>query len=235
MPHHTIKVITFDLDDTLWSIEPVLERAEQRVYAWLARHTPKVCDHFSIDTLRTLRIDIARQRRELAHQISQLRKVSLQQAMVIAGYDATFANEQASLAFNEFIEARHEVALFDDALELLETLSRSYQLGALTNGNADVMRLPIGELFDFAFAAEQLNASKPAPDLFHAAMNISGASANQMVHIGDHIDHDIMGAIAAGCHSIWFNPEQQAWPYDQPAPLQAQRLTDIPALLNTLK
>ena len=36
----SIKAITLDLDDTLWPIWPMIERAEKRLHAWLAEHAP---------------------------------------------------------------------------------------------------------------------------------------------------------------------------------------------------
>ena len=37
-----VRAITLDLDDTLWPIEPVMLRAEQRLDAWLRTHCPPV-------------------------------------------------------------------------------------------------------------------------------------------------------------------------------------------------
>ena len=34
--------VAFDLDDTLWAIEPVLVRAEGLLYDWLRQHAPAV-------------------------------------------------------------------------------------------------------------------------------------------------------------------------------------------------
>jgi putative hydrolase of the HAD superfamily len=36
-----IAAITLDLDDTLWPIEPVIARAEERLDAWLKIHCPR--------------------------------------------------------------------------------------------------------------------------------------------------------------------------------------------------
>ena len=36
----SIRLITFDLDDTLWNVAPVIEGAEAELHDWLARHAP---------------------------------------------------------------------------------------------------------------------------------------------------------------------------------------------------
>ena len=37
-----IEAVFFDLDDTLWEVGPVIERAEQRIYEHLAAHFPRI-------------------------------------------------------------------------------------------------------------------------------------------------------------------------------------------------
>ena len=44
----------------------------------------------------------------------------------------------------------------DDAAAALEALAERYQLGVITNGNADVRRLGLSEYFQFALCAEEL-------------------------------------------------------------------------------
>jgi putative hydrolase of the HAD superfamily len=234
MPHASIKVITFDLDDTLWNVAPVLVAAEDAVYDWLSRHTPEVTARYSPDALRKERWQFWKSQPELAHQISQLRIESLRQVLRQVGYDDASASTFARQAFDVFIHHRHQVSLFDDVESTLQALHKDYSLGVLTNGNADIKRLAIGKYFDFSFAAEQLNASKPAPEHFHAAMQASGATARQIVHIGDHHEHDIEAALAAGCHAIWFNPDAKPWPENSPAPLSIQALNEAPALIRQL-
>ncbi len=229
-----IKVITFDLDDTLWHTAPVIEHAEQAVFNWLAAHAPKMVARFDRARFDALKQSTYEQHPELAHQISQVRIKALQQALQQSGYSEVEATDLATQAFAVFLEARHQVELFDDTVMMLEKLHPQYQLGVLTNGNADVSRLAIGEFFDFAFAAEQLDSSKPAPDHFLAAMNSAGVAASQIVHIGDHPEHDIAGALAAGCHAIWFNPSQQPWPGAQPAPLQVSSIAELPAAIQRI-
>ena len=46
MTEQVIKVVTFDLDNTLWDVEPVLLRAEQAQYRWLEENRPRVTREF---------------------------------------------------------------------------------------------------------------------------------------------------------------------------------------------
>lgn len=235
MSKHPIKVITFDLDDTLWDVQPTLNAAEHCVYQWLRQYAPLLVEQFSLQQLIDWRHRVYLQQPDLAHQISQLRITALQLAMEHSGYSQNRSIELATGAFAIFLDARHQVTLFDSVLPLLEQLQNQYRLGILTNGNADVFRLELGQYFEFAYRAEQLNASKPAADHFLAAQAFSQCQPQQMIHIGDHIDHDVTAAIDAGWHAIWFNPERNQANVHTTAALQVQCLTEIPAAISTLE
>ena len=46
-----IRVITFDLDNTLWDVEPALIRAEEAQQSWLLEHRPGAVEAFDHDAL----------------------------------------------------------------------------------------------------------------------------------------------------------------------------------------
>jgi FMN hydrolase / 5-amino-6-(5-phospho-D-ribitylamino)uracil phosphatase len=231
MPKRPIRAITFDLDDTLWDAGPVLKNAEQQAFTWLSEHAPDVTDRFTLEDLRKLRRQIYQNKPELAHQISQLRIDAMQEVLSKSGYAEQRAAELAKQAFDVFIQARNNVTLFDEVVPMLKKLREHYLLGTLTNGNADISKLPIFELFEFSFSAEQLNASKPSPELFVAAQQAADCEANEIIHVGDHIVHDVLGAHQAGCHALWFNPTAQPHPDQHLASMQVQSLTDIPRVI----
>lgn len=200
-----IKTITFDLDDTLWEIKPTLIRAELQTFQWLTENAPNITQTFDINKLMQWRMKVHNEHPELTHQISDSRRIAIYEALIKVDYSASQAKELAEQAFELFLKARHDVTLFDDVEPLLESLKPHYQLGVLTNGNANIRKLPISHYFDFSFSAEELNASKPAPDMFRAALEISQTEPAQLIHIGDHLEHDVQGALDVGCHAIWIN------------------------------
>ena len=58
-----ICAITFDLDDTLWDIWPIISQAEERLHGWLRAYYPRIPERFSPLELRQLCVEIAQQRR----------------------------------------------------------------------------------------------------------------------------------------------------------------------------
>ncbi|MFK7828242.1 MAG: HAD family hydrolase [Congregibacter sp.] len=214
-----IQVITFDLDNTLWDVEPAILRAEAAQREWFLEHRPGVMERIDHEALWDLKKTLWKAHPELAHHVSDMRKLLLTQMQLDAGYSPVEAEDGAELAFNVFLAERQTVELYVDALTVLEQLAERYTLGALTNGNADVYKTDAGEYFDFAFLAEDIGASKPAPDMFHAALNTTGRPAREFIHVGDNPEHDILGALGVGMHAVWLrsesDPHPDEWPHAQ--------------------
>ena len=229
-----IKVITFDLDNTLWDVEPALLRAEQAQREWLLQHRPGAIENYSHEALWEFKKSVWKRHPHLAHQISKLRIQLLYELQLAAGYDDDKANQGAKSAFNVFLAQRHAVVLYEEALAVLEVLAKNYTLGALTNGNADIYKTDAAEYFDFAFLAEEVGVSKPAPDMFHAALDKSGVLPEEIVHVGDNPEHDIVGAQAVGMRTIWMNARNLAWPGGERADWEIQNLSELPRAISKI-
>jgi putative hydrolase of the HAD superfamily len=117
----------------------------------------------------------------------------------------------------------------------MQRLKSEYQLAVLTNGNACLTKAGASHWFDFLISAEQINASKPAPDHFLKAMERSNTPANRVIHIGDHPDNDIRAASSLGIQTVWANLEKLDWPgADQPK-YQITDLAELPAVIKNLE
>lgn len=226
----SIQLITFDLDDTLWEVAPVLENAEAALREWLLINAPRIGDA-GVEQLWRIRTALVEAEPALRHRISELRRRVLGRALRNAGYEDEEAGALAEQAFQVFLAARHRVSLFPDVQPTLEVLANRYQLAVLTNGNADVRRLGLADYFQFALCAEELGVGKPDPLPFREALRRAGVEANQAVHVGDHPQDDIQGARAAGLRAVWYNPRRCAWPDAIEPEAQIHRLDQLPALL----
>lgn len=229
-----IRVITFDLDNTLWDVEPALLRAEDAQRAWLLEHRPGTIEDYDHQALWEFKKSVWKRFPQHVHNVSAMRHQMLLELQLAAGYGHREAHQGAETAFAAFLEERHRVELYEEALGVLELLATDYALGALTNGNADIYKTDAGEYFDFAFLAEEFGASKPAPDMFHAAMARSGASAEEIIHVGDNPEHDILGARTVGMHTVWMNSQGEDWTLGDRADQEIGNLEDLPAAISTI-
>jgi 2-haloalkanoic acid dehalogenase type II len=230
-----IRVITFDLDNTLWDVDPALLRAEEAQRQWLLRHRPGSIEHHDHESLWEFKKGVWKRHPELAHHVSQMRIQTLYELQRAAGYDEHAARRGAEVAFSIFLAERHAVELYEEALEVLQELAGRYRLGALTNGNADIYKTDVGEYFDFAFLAEEVGASKPAPDMFRAALKLTGVSPAEIVHVGDNPEHDVAGAKRVGIRAVWMNPGGERWPGDAPPDAEIRNLRELPGALRAIE
>ncbi|MCB1700995.1 MAG: HAD family hydrolase [Halioglobus sp.] len=223
-----IKVITFDLDNTLWDVEPALLRAEKVQQDWLRQHRPGAVEAYDHDGLWDFKKAIWKRFPQLRHHVSKFRIQNLYELQVAAGYSEQESRTGAEQAFALFLEQRQQVQLYAEALSVLDTLSSRFTLGALTNGNADVYKTDAGDYFDFAFLAEDIGLSKPHPDMFHAALQRTGVEPCNVVHVGDDPEHDIAGARAVGMHTVWMNAREKTWPDGPPPSREISNLQQLP-------
>jgi HAD superfamily hydrolase (TIGR01549 family) len=205
------KLITFDLDDTLWHAKPAIDRAVQLWYDHLSQQFPRFGRQFDETSLARLRQQLATHD-DYRHRVSALRIALATTALEQCGYARHEAERGAEEAFHVFHAARHQVSLFADVEATLQALARHYRLGVITNGNADIERLGLARYFSFALRAETINVSKPDRRVFEHALQLGRATAAQTVHIGDQPVDDVEGAQQAGLRTIWINRAQVPWP-----------------------
>jgi FMN hydrolase / 5-amino-6-(5-phospho-D-ribitylamino)uracil phosphatase len=223
-----VQAISFDLDYTLWDLADVIQQAERELHAFLASRYPRVVERFDRAALYALRLELAERRPELRHNVTAWRKAALSEVARVCGYPGL-----AEEAFEVFIEARHRVSPYPDALPLLDRLHGRYRLGVITNGNADVSRLGLGHYFHFTVSAVDVGASKPDRLIFEAACNRAGVAPEQMLHVGDDAACDVVGAAEFGMQSVWLNRHCEPWPegVERPAHVEVDSLTRLGELL----
>ncbi len=139
-----IRVISLDLDDTLWPVAPVIEAAEAALFDWLKIRCPKAVQGHSVESMRAVRTRVAAKFPEQSHDLTFLRRRALAWQFSSTGYPESLCDE----AMEVFTAARNRVEFYDDVRPALERLRADYRLFAVSNGNADLRRCGIGELFD---------------------------------------------------------------------------------------
>ena len=158
-----ITVITFDLDNTLWDVEPALLAAEDAQRDWLLVHRPGAIDQFDHDSLWEFKKSVWKRHPDLAHHVSQMRIQMLYEMQLSAGYSKDDAREGANDAFEAFLQVRHAVTLYEEALEVLQSLASTYKLGALTNGNADIYKTDAANILTLRSWLKMWAPANPRP------------------------------------------------------------------------
>ncbi len=220
-----LRLICFDLDNTFWPIEPVIQAADRAVQEWLHMTYPALAAATSAAALREARFELARQNPEQAYDMTWLRIEALARCADAQGLSMAIGRE----GFEVFIEARHRVEFYADVQPALQLLGRKYRMATLSNGNADMRRIGLAHHFEFTLNAATLGAAKPDPRVFQKVLDLSQLAPAEVLYVGDDPDHDITGPKKLGLRTAWMrrDPSRQLPVGVQPPDLVLATLADL--------
>lgn len=108
------------------------------------------------------------------------------------------------------------ICFFDNAFELIKSLSCKYKQYAVTNGTytAQVRKLRrsgLDKVFDDVFISEQIGAEKPSFAYFDEVLKrVGNVRPEEIMIIGDSLTSDMQGGNNAGLVCCWYNPTHAA-------------------------
>jgi FMN hydrolase / 5-amino-6-(5-phospho-D-ribitylamino)uracil phosphatase len=210
-----IRAICFDLDNTLWDVWPVIRRAEEAMYDFLAERYPKVVAALTVEAMREAREQTAARFPQMKHDFTFLRKQTLREHAEEFGYAQGMVEE----AFDVFLKVRNQVELYEDVLPGLARLKGNFRLFTASNGNADLTQIGLAHHFERSVAARQVGALKPDPRIFQGAIEGTNLAPAEVVYVGDDPELDVVGARAAGMHPVWIDRVGAPWPENLEPPL----------------
>lgn len=220
-----IRAISLDLDDTLWPFAPIGARIERTLDAWFREHSPATAAMFPIEKMRALRERICAEEPHLLElDPGALRRAMLEHALRASGGPLHRLDD----AYDAFYAERNKVEFYPDALPALARLRARLPLVSLSNGNADLQRIGIAAHFVARLHSREHGISKPATAFFHAACAALDLPPQDVLHVGDHPDLDVVGALRAGMRACWLNRENAQWPHADVKPdLEFATLTEL--------
>jgi len=219
-----VRLICFDLDDTLWPCHPVIHAAELECYGWLEERAPRLTARYSAQDLRTHRLELGLSRPDIAHDLTEVRLRSLALLLEAEGYGSELARQASDV----FRAARNRVTPYDEVVDALARLRERYTLVSVTNGNSQIEFTPLHASFDHSLTAAEVGAAKPHPAIFHAASSRSGVPLQAFLHVGDDPLRDVQAARELGLTTVWVNRDAQQWPAElAPADLEIRALSEL--------
>ena len=207
-----VRLVTFDLDDTLWDTWSVLTKAHQVKQEYMEKHYPRITAKWDLAATRKHNTDVRNAGPDLAHSFTASHREAIRLQAVAAGYDEASAVDDI---YGAFAVARNDVTLYDHALEMLSSLKQmGLIIGTITNGNADATKIRgLCDFISFAVDAHQAGAAKPNPAVFHLALTRAAEvgdgsliEPDECVHVGDDLTSDVLGAQRVGFRTIHFLP-----------------------------
>ncbi|KMN45656.1 HAD family hydrolase [Bacillus sp. LK2] len=207
-----IKLVLFDLDNTLFSFETYWTQATTDTFyrSNITKHLPvkeffshyRHYDHhfWELHHQGHISLDEVRQQR-LIHTLKH--------------FNQEVSVEEADTYFREFFSQLIYLVKPEEAVNAyLRELKQTYQVGIITNGKANeqrskLMKLQLDKVFTEReiFISEEIGVEKPQRESFHIPLSQYGIEPAQAVYIGDSWNNDVVGAINAGMSAIWINPK----------------------------
>ncbi len=198
--------VFFDLDHTLWDFEKNSALTFERILK---------LNRLSVDLDKFLEIYIPvnlaywKLYREERISNADLRFNRLRVTFDKLGYAVdgntihTLANDYIGLlsSFNH---------LSPNTIETLDYLKPNYRLHIITNGFKEIQEKKLRNsgilgYFDQVINSEMAGVKKPNPHIFKMALKKAAVSCHRSIMIGDNLEADILGAKAAGLHTLHFN------------------------------
>lgn len=227
-----VRVVTLDLDNTLWDVQRVIEAAERELHEYLSQHYPQMVEGLTLSAMTELRQHVAMTYPDKEHDFTFLRKQVLRDRAMHAQYGIDQAHEIAEEAFDVFYRMRNQIELFEDVLPALAWLRERYRLVSISNGNADLEAVGIAHYFDGSVWAREVGTLKPGALMFLRPLLNEQLDPAQCLHVGDDPVMDVAGARAVGYQTVWIDRFGASWPdAQQPADFQIKSLSELVDLL----
>lgn len=222
-----VQHIVFDLDHTLWDFETNSKTALTQLYAELnlANYFPNFKDFH--DTYLRINDHMWALYREGKLAKERLRVDRFRNTFKELGFQQN--NLADELGERYVALSPHQTNLIEGSIDVLNYLNEKYELHILTNGFQEIQDIKLTksglkDFFDTITCSEEIGVNKPHVDIFHHVEQKIQVPKSELVMIGDNYQADILGAVNAGWHAIYFGEEAN---HDY----QINRLNEIKDLL----
>ncbi len=202
-----IKAVSFDVDGTLWDFEEVMRRSLHYVLKELGKFDLTAARMLDVEKMIEIRNRVAN---ELKGKVINLEKVRLE-AFRQTLREVGRPNDALASHLNQvFFKHRFEDAkLFDDVLPTLKVLRAKYTIGIVSNGTGYPQQGGLENIFQFLVFSQDYDIEKPDPRIFQIAMKKVECSSKQLLHVGDSLQDDVMGALKARIRCVWLNRKHE--------------------------
>ena len=199
----SVKTLTFDGDDTLWDFRSAIEAALALTLEELRRIVQSDAAR-KLTTPEMIQIrDCVAKEMGATVNLDEVRFAAFVRTLEHIGAPS---GEVAGRLFSFYKEARLSgTRPYPDVPTALKRLEERYHIGLISNGNSGpvLSRLPIA--FDFTVFAQDCGFAKPDRRIFEFALAAGGCDPAEVLHVGDSLEDDVLGANNAGISRAWLN------------------------------
>ncbi|NJE47656.1 TIGR02253 family HAD-type hydrolase [Thermococcus sp. GR7] len=226
-----IRVVFFDLDDTLVDTSKLAEMARKNAIENMVRHGLPVdfetAYHELLELINEYGSNFGRHFDYLLRRLDLPNNPKWIAAGVIAYHNTKFA-------YLKSVKGARKV--------LLELKKDGFGLGVITDGDPikqweKILRLELDEYFDEVFISNYLGVKKPHRKIFEKALRKFNVEPHEALMVGDRLYSDIYGAKQVGMRTVWFKYGKYAnreLDYLEYADFTIKSLEEVPEIVRGL-
>ncbi|TCP11978.1 putative hydrolase of the HAD superfamily [Bisgaardia hudsonensis] len=229
--HRTLqpfKVISFDLDDTLYDNTQTIQLAVQHFLEHL-KDLSKIPE-LTYEYWGMWKMKVQEEYPLLAEDVIAWRIKTIEELLKHHHKSAVEIKHISEQTMKTFIKWRHKIDVPEESIYVLEQLAKKYPLVALTNGNVEPTKIGLNQ-FQFVWRGGKQGRAKPHPDLFQQTTAYFKIQPQEILHIGDNLISDIQGAIQANCQAVWLNVSEKSHQFTEKDTLPTVEIDKLPLLL----
>jgi len=198
-PEREVRALLLDALGTLLELEPPVEPLRRELRERFGLEVS------AVEAGAAVRAEIAFYRAHHDEASDRERLADLRRRAAGVLRDA-LPDAAAALPLEPLTEALLAALRFRPFAEVSEVLraarGRGARLVVVSNWDVslhDVLaQTGLAPLLDGVLTSAELGSAKPAPEIFARGLALAGAAPEEAVHVGDSVEHDVMGALAAG-------------------------------------
>ncbi len=203
-----IKTVIFDVDNTLYSYTEAHKEAFKALTAYAEEKLG-----LSQEDFEKLHQDTEKELRAYMGNVAALHNRCIRYQVMLERRGIPLyphVLKMNDLYWNRLLEAAEPS---DGALDTIKALKgQGIRIGIGTDMTARVQFLKLETLgilsyVDFLVSSEEAGAEKPEQAFFARCVEKAGCGADECLFVGDNLTKDVLGAVDAGLHGVWYCPK----------------------------
>lgn len=226
-------LLTFDLDDTIFPVGPVVADANKALLAHLNKLGCSTTQEDFLQTTKAIRTGLAKEGKAITYTALRKRAIRMEMMKYL---DESSVNDEIVVGSYDLWEKNRHIAaerhLYPDTIHMLEEMKYNHPnlvIGAITNGAGNPLKMEsIRKYFDYCVSGEDDNVfpqRKPYEGIYNVAIErfkelrgkegeIVDMDEQCWIHVGDDLANDVGASAKCGASAIWVDLEEE---YNQTA------------------
>lgn len=225
-----ISTISFDGDMTLWDFRKVMRHALKQTLTELQKQVPTPrASKLTINEMIAIRDRLAEEVKGEIWSLLEIRRRAFERTLEHVGHP-----DKDLAAHLDAIYRKHrfeDIELYPDVIPTFDALAPHFKLGLLSNGNTYPESCGLDGRFAFVIFSQDVQVEKPDPKIFQITAERAGCDLTEMLHVGDSLKNDVMGAKNVGAHTVWLNRDGLPNDTDNQPDYEIASLTEIATIV----